>query len=117
VRYGRIPNTDLNPSVICLGALPFGVSLSEEISHSLLDCFVLGGGNFIDTALVYGEWLPGGKGAFLVRECAGAGIHYVAAFPAYPLSGASNMEQLLENLQVGEVELDPGVVAYLEGGR
>jgi aryl-alcohol dehydrogenase-like predicted oxidoreductase len=62
MRYQTIPGTELNPSVICLGALPFGVSLSEQTSFELLDRYFAGGGNFIDTALVYGEWLPGGKG-------------------------------------------------------
>jgi aryl-alcohol dehydrogenase-like predicted oxidoreductase len=62
MKYKNIPQTELNPSVICLGAGPFGVDLSQEISFSLLDRFFAEGGNFIDTALVYGEWLPNGKG-------------------------------------------------------
>jgi aryl-alcohol dehydrogenase-like predicted oxidoreductase len=62
MRYGAIPTTDLRPSVICLGALPFGVSVPQDISFSLIDAFFEAGGTFIDTALVYGEWLPGGKG-------------------------------------------------------
>src|SRR4051794_38881139 len=62
MRYRAIPNTDLNPSVICLGALPFGVSLEEGLSFALMDRFFAEGGNFVDTALVYGEWLPNGKG-------------------------------------------------------
>jgi aryl-alcohol dehydrogenase-like predicted oxidoreductase len=62
MRLRNITDMDLNASVICLGALPFGVSLGEEISFALMDRFFGEGGNFIDTALVYGEWLPGGKG-------------------------------------------------------
>lgn len=62
MKYREIPGTKLNPSVICLGALPFGVSLDEATSFSLMDRFLDGGGNFLDTALVYGEWLPNGKG-------------------------------------------------------
>src|SRR4051794_7548084 len=62
MKYRNISNTDLNPSVLCLGGGPFGSDLDEQVSFSLLDAFFEGGGNFIDTALVYGEWLPGGKG-------------------------------------------------------
>jgi len=62
VQYGAIPTTDMRPSVICLGALPFGVSVSQDTSFALMDAFFEAGGAFIDTALVYGEWLPGGKG-------------------------------------------------------
>src|SRR5690349_18433053 len=62
MRYRTIPTTDLRPSVMCLGALPFGVSLPRDASYALMDAFFEAGGAFIDTALVYGEWLPGGKG-------------------------------------------------------
>jgi aryl-alcohol dehydrogenase-like predicted oxidoreductase len=62
MRLRNIPHTDLDASVICLGALPFGVSMSEDLSFALMDRFLAGGGNFVDTALVYGEWLPDGKG-------------------------------------------------------
>jgi aryl-alcohol dehydrogenase-like predicted oxidoreductase len=62
MKYTAIVHTALNPSAICLGTLPFGLSLSEETSFRLLDRFYAEGGNFLDTALVYGEWLPGGKG-------------------------------------------------------
>lgn len=62
MKYQNIPNTDLTPSALCLGGFPFGVKLNQETSFALLDTFFAAGGNFIDTALVYGEWLPDGKG-------------------------------------------------------
>src|SRR5215813_11777320 len=62
MRYSAVPNTDLNPSVIWLGALPFGVSLPQDAAFALMDAYFEAGGNCLDTALVYGEWLPGGKG-------------------------------------------------------
>ena len=62
MKYRNIPDTNLTPSVLCLGCGPFGSDLDERASLALLDSFFEGGGNFIDTALVYGEWLPGGKG-------------------------------------------------------
>lgn len=57
-----MPHTDLDAAVIGLGALPFGVSIDEDLSFALMDRFFAAGGNVIDTALVYGEWLPDGRG-------------------------------------------------------
>lgn len=54
-----IPNTTLNVSSICLGAGEIGSSLNEKDSFKLLDLFVELGGNFLDTAHVYGSWVPG----------------------------------------------------------
>lgn len=55
-----LPNTDLTVSEICLGAVNFGLPLSQAESFALMDAFVEAGGNFIDTARVYADWLPGG---------------------------------------------------------
>ncbi|MBN9393289.1 MAG: aldo/keto reductase [Chloroflexi bacterium] len=60
--FQNIPGTDLNPSVVCLGSDWFGSSRDEATAFALLDAFFEGGGNFVDTALVYGEWVPDGKG-------------------------------------------------------
>ncbi len=57
MRYIRIPRTDLRPSVICLGG-----SVCDERSP-LIACFdeyVEQGGNCLDTANMYGKWLPDG---------------------------------------------------------
>lgn len=62
MRYAQIQGTDLRPSVICLGAGSFGISVAQDASFELMDQFVAEGGTFLDTALVYGEWLPDGKG-------------------------------------------------------
>jgi len=55
----RIPRTSLTPSSLCLGTGNLGSSLSKEESFTLLDAFVDLGGNFLDTARVYTDWLPG----------------------------------------------------------
>ncbi|BDP44225.1 oxidoreductase (plasmid) [Deinococcus aetherius] len=47
--------TGLSVSELCLGAMTFGRETSEEGSRRLLDRFVAAGGNFIDTANVYGR--------------------------------------------------------------
>lgn len=50
-------------SKIVLGTGRFGTKLSEEASFELLDAYVENGGNLIDTARSYSEWLPGGRGS------------------------------------------------------
>jgi aryl-alcohol dehydrogenase-like predicted oxidoreductase len=54
----KIPGTDLISSNICLGTGSMGSGLSTEESFSLLDAFHARGGNFLDSAKVYADWLP-----------------------------------------------------------
>lgn len=56
-----IPNTDLKVSPVCLGSTDIGAGVSTTDSFALFDAFVKLGGNFIDTAHVYSNWLPGPK--------------------------------------------------------
>lgn len=60
MRMVDIPTTNLKVSQICLGAVNFGAPLSQAESFRLMDEFFDKGGNFLDTARVYAEWLPGG---------------------------------------------------------
>lgn len=55
VQYRLIPDTTLEPSVICLGTATMGTSINEDDSMRLLDAFLDRGGTFIDTAYVYGQ--------------------------------------------------------------
>ena len=57
-----LPKTDLEVSAICLGGNVFGWSANKDESFAVLDAFVAAGGNFIDTADVYSEWVPGHVG-------------------------------------------------------
>lgn len=57
----NIPNTDLQVSQICLGTGDFGGGTDPKSSFALLDAFFEKGGNFIDTAHVYNNWIPGEK--------------------------------------------------------
>lgn len=59
MRYQTLPNTDLNVSALCLGLANIGVKNTEEEGMALLDAFLDAGGNFIDTARVYSNWIPG----------------------------------------------------------
>jgi len=45
-----------------LGGNVFGFTADDATSFAILDAFVAGGGNFIDTADVYSIWVPGHKG-------------------------------------------------------
>jgi aryl-alcohol dehydrogenase-like predicted oxidoreductase len=45
-----------------LGGNVFGWTANERGSHAVLDAYVAGGGNFIDTANVYSVWVPGHRG-------------------------------------------------------
>jgi aryl-alcohol dehydrogenase-like predicted oxidoreductase len=63
VKNLNIPGTDLCPSAICLGTVPFGSTLSEKYSFDLLDACLHLGGNFIDTANVYADWIADTKSA------------------------------------------------------
>lgn len=55
MEYRQLGGTGLRVSELCLGAMTFGREASEETSIQLLDRFVEAGGNFIDTADVYGH--------------------------------------------------------------
>jgi aryl-alcohol dehydrogenase-like predicted oxidoreductase len=68
VEYRYLGGSGLRVSELCLGAMTFGQEADEATSHQLLDRFVDAGGNFIDTADVYGggaseevigRWLAG----------------------------------------------------------
>jgi aryl-alcohol dehydrogenase-like predicted oxidoreductase len=52
----------LKVAPICLGGNVFGWTCDEPTSYTVLDAYVAGGGNFIDSADVYARWAPGNSG-------------------------------------------------------
>ena len=52
--------TDLFP--LALGSNVFGWTVDEPAAHRILDTFVAGGGNLIDSADMYPQWVPGNRG-------------------------------------------------------
>lgn len=58
----KISNTDLEVGRINLGGNVFGWTLDEQQSFKILDAFVNGGFNFIDTADIYSFWVNGSNG-------------------------------------------------------
>lgn len=58
----RMGRTGLNVTPICFGGNVLGWTTDAQRSFEVLDTFVAGGGNFIDTADVYSAWAPGHVG-------------------------------------------------------
>ncbi len=56
-----LPGTDMLSSVVALGTDSFGLTLPEKESFAMLDAYVAMGGNMIDTALSYSDWVQGEK--------------------------------------------------------
>ena len=54
-RIAALGDTDLDVFGLCLGGNVFGWTLDEERSFAVLDAYVEAGGNFIDTADIYGR--------------------------------------------------------------
>ena len=63
MKYVTLPGTDLTVSQLALGSTHFGTQIGVEIAFQLLDSFVEQGGNVIDTARVYADFIPGGANA------------------------------------------------------
>ena len=58
----ELGRTGLRVSPLCLGGNVFGWTADEATSFAVLDAYVEGGGNFIDTAEAYSRWVPGNQG-------------------------------------------------------
>lgn len=55
-------NSDLDVFPLALGGNVFGWTADREASFEILDAYIAGGGNFIDTADGYSAWVPGNGG-------------------------------------------------------
>ena len=53
-----LAHTDLSVSTLCYGTNMLAWSNDQERSNAILDTFASLGGNFIDTARSYGDWMP-----------------------------------------------------------
>ncbi len=54
-----IADTDLVVHPLCLGSNIFGSNANEAESHAVMDAYFNHGGNFIDTADMYNQWVEG----------------------------------------------------------
>jgi aryl-alcohol dehydrogenase-like predicted oxidoreductase len=58
----RLGRTGLRVAALCLGGNTFGWTTDQKASEAVLDAYVEGGGNFVDTADVYSRWVSGHAG-------------------------------------------------------
>ena len=113
MKYINLKSTSLKLSAICLGAGGFGSGTNEAAAFELLDAFFEAGGNFIDTANVYGKWEPDKKnhseitiGRWLKSKNAAdkndkivvatKGAHYDLSAPDKPRLNKQDIKQDLE---------------------
>lgn len=61
MQYKKMWNTDLTVSALCLGTADYGAAIAVEEANAQMNVFIEQGGNFIDTAHVYNDWVPGKK--------------------------------------------------------
>ena len=72
----------LKVSNVSLGADHFGGGVEDGLAERILDAYTDFGGNFIDTANLYGRWMPGGENLseqFLGRWMKKTGKHPIIA--------------------------------------
>ena len=55
----KIPRTDLVLSPVGLGTVNAGIAWDHEDAFRIFDSYLAAGGNVIDTAHVYSDWIPG----------------------------------------------------------
>lgn len=59
MRRVKLPKTELTVSRLCLGTVNFGTALNPNEAREMMDAFFEKGGNLVDTAHVYSDWVPG----------------------------------------------------------
>ena len=96
MKYKKLPDTDLEVSMICLGTMTYGEQNNEKEAHEQLDYSISNGVNFLDTAEMYaippreetqgkteeiiGSWLSKRKDRnkiILATKVAGPGMEYL----------------------------------------
>jgi aryl-alcohol dehydrogenase-like predicted oxidoreductase len=62
MQYRKLGRTGLKVSALCLGTMQWGWTADEQTSFDVMDAFVEAGGNFLDTADIYNNWVEGHVG-------------------------------------------------------
>lgn len=57
MKHLLLPGTTLDVSRIALGTVPFGTALDDAASFRMMDAYLDRGGNLLDTAAVYANWI------------------------------------------------------------
>lgn len=108
MRHRPLGRSGLSTAPLIFGGNVFGWTADEAMSHRLLDAFVDGGFNAVDTADVYSAWVPGHMGgeseAVIGRWLKASGkrdsvliLTKVAMWPARPGLSAANIETAVED--------------------
>jgi aryl-alcohol dehydrogenase-like predicted oxidoreductase len=63
VKFRKLGKSDIEVAPLVLGGNVFGWTADEKTSFAILDAFIDGGFNAVDTADVYSRWSPAGAGA------------------------------------------------------
>lgn len=118
--YRPLGRSGLSTAPLVFGGNVFGWTADEATSHRLLDAFVDGGFNAVDTADVYSAWVPGHVGgeseSVIGRWLKARGrrddvlvLTKVAMWPAQPGLSAANIaaavEGSLKRLQTDYIDL------------
>jgi len=106
----NIPKTDLTVSNICMGTVMFGSTVEQKEAFRRMDRFVEMGGNFLDTARVYANWVPGAESSASektvgrwLKERGNADSVVVATKGAHPLLGSTKPTMERADL-IGQIE-------------
>ena len=94
-----IPETDLVVHPLCLGSNIFGSNADEAQSHLVMDAYAHHGGNFIDTADMYNQWVPGHVG--------GESESVIGSW----LNSRGNRSQMVIATKVSKMDRRPGLSA------
>jgi aryl-alcohol dehydrogenase-like predicted oxidoreductase len=123
MRYTTIPNTDLVVSVICLGTGEAGANYDRAATFAMLDAFIEQGGNFVDTAHIYNDWIPGEhsrsekllgtwmqarhnrSGVLVATKGAHPDLNHMQVGRLSPVEIAADLEESLRFLQVEAIDL------------
>lgn len=61
MKYYTLAGGALAVPAIILGTADFGAAVPQPEAFAMLDCYAASGGTLLDTAHVYGQWIPGGR--------------------------------------------------------
>ncbi len=116
MRHRPLGRSGLSTAPLIFGGNVFAWTADEAMSHRLLDAFVDGGFNAVDTADVYSAWVPGHAGgeseAVIGRWLKASGkrdsvliLTKVAMWPKRPGLSAANIEAAVEE-SLGRLQTD-----------
>jgi len=94
MNYRLIPTTELNASVISFGGNSLSEVNAQDFAFDQLDLYTEAGGNFIDTANIYGRWLDPGLNHSEIYTVTGWPPGTIATRSSWPPKGSSGLGRL-----------------------